>query len=375
MTRWLVLAAALGGAGSLPAQDFRVADSIAESGVRRGVYPGAVLIIGRRDAVLHERGFGHLTWNAPLRTPDPDSTLWDLASLTKVIGTAMAMATLIESRRIGLDDPVVRHLPRFTGDGRDAITIRQLLNHTSGLRSYAPFYRQADSRDSAVALIYGERPRGPPGKRAEYSDINYLLLGLLVERVTGESLERYVGRAVLEPAGLRHTGYRIADSMEQRTAPTGQWRGRPVCCRVNDQNAVRMGGAAGHAGLFSTGEDLARFARLWLGEGTLERRRVLAPWVVRTFLTADTAVPTRYLGWERPDPEHRDDTAFGGLLSDQAYGHTGWTGTQLWIDPSQDLFVVFLTNRSFAPRMGDSIRQLRGIRGALANAVVRAAAP
>lgn len=375
MTRWLVLVAVLGSPGSLPAQDFRVADSIAESGVGRGVYPGAVVIIGRRDTVLHRRAFGHLTWDAPLRSPDPASTFWDLASLTKVVGTAMAVATLVESRRVGLDDPVVRYLPRFTGDGRDAVTVRQLLNHTSGLRSYAPYYQQADSRDSAVTLIYRERPRRPPGRQAEYSDINFLLLGLLVEQVTGESLERYVGRAVLGPAGLRHTGYHLADSLASRTAPTGRWRGRPVCCRVNDQNAARLGGAAGHAGLFSTGEDLARFARLWLGEGTLEHRPVLASWVVRTFLAPDPAAPTRSLGWERPDPKHRDDSAFGHLLSDQAYGHTGWTGTQLWIDPSRDLFVVFLTNRSFAPRMGDSIRQLRGIRGALADAVVRGAAP
>ena len=156
---------------------------------------------------------------------------------------------------------------------------------------------------------------------------------------------------MLDPAGLGHTGYRVADSLSARTAPTGRWGGRPVCCRVNDQNAVRMGGAAGHAGLFGTGVDLARFARLWLGEGAVEGRKVLAPWVVRTFLTPDSLVPTRYLGWERPDPKNRDDTAFGRLRSERAYGHTGWTGTQLWVDPERDLFLVLLTNRSFAPRM------------------------
>lgn len=372
MIRLALTLAALSAPLPLPAQDFRLADSIAESGIRRRVYPGAVLIVGRRDAVLHQRGFGHLTWGAKSRGADPDSTLWDLASLTKVLGTAMAIATLVESRRVALDDPVVRHLPAFTGAGRDSITVRQLLNHTSGLRSYAPFYQQAGSRDSAVALILRERPRTPPGGRTEYSDINYLLLGLLVEQVTGESLERYVSHAVLAPAGLRQTSYRVADSLQDQTAPTSQWRGRPVCCRVNDQNAARMGGAAGHAGLFTTGADLARFARLWLGEGALDGRQVLEPWVVRAFLAPDPRVPTRYLGWERPDPGNRDDTAFGRLLSSRAYGHTGWTGTQLWIDPERDLFMVFLTNRSFGPGMGNSIRQLRGVRGALADAVVSA---
>lgn len=368
----LSVAVLLLAATPLLAQDFRVADSIVQSGIARGVYPGAVLLIGRRDRVLHQRGFGHLTWDRTSPVPHPDSTLWDLASITKVLGTAMAAATLVESRRIALDDPVVRHLPRFAGEGRDAITVRQLLNHTSGLRSYAPFYQLADSRDSAVTLLYRERPRGRPGHRAEYSDINFLLLGLLVEQVTGESLETYVARTVLAPAGLRHTGYRVADSLTARTAPSGRWGGRPVCCRVNDQNAARMGGAAGHAGLFGTGADLAGFARLWLGEGTIEGRKVLAPWVIRTFLTPDALVPTRYLGWERPDPGNRDDTAFGRLLSLRAYGHTGWTGAQVWIDPERDLFLVFLTNRSYAPRRGNSIRQLRGIRGALADTVVAA---
>ncbi len=368
----LAVAALLLAATPLLAQDFRVADSIVQSGIMRGVYPGAVLLVGRRDGVRHQRGFGHLTWDQTSPIPHPDSTLWDLASITKVLGTAMAAATLVESRRIALDDPVVRYLPRFTGDGRDAITIRQLLNHTSGLRSYAPFYQLADSRDSAITLLYRERPRGRPGHRAEYSDINFLLLGLLVEQVTGESLEHYVVSMVLDPAGLRHTGYRVADALSASTAPTGRWGGRPVCCRVNDQNAARMGGAAGHAGLFGSGVDLARFARLWLGEGTVEERRVLAPWVVRAFLSPDSLVPTRFLGWERPDPQNRDDTAFGRLLSERAYGHTGWTGTQLWVDPERDLFLVLLTNRSYAPRMGNSIRRLRGIRGALADAVVAA---
>jgi len=372
MTWRAVLAAMLCAPLPLAAQGYGAVDSIVESGIARGVYPGAVLVVGRRDGVLYQRGYGRLTWDRTSPAPHPDSTLWDLASLTKVLGTAMAAARLIESRQVGLDDSVARYLPRFTGEGREAITIRQLLNHTSGLRSYAPFFQLADSRDSAITLIFRERPRRPPGSRVEYSDINFLLLGLLVERVTGEPLERYVPRAVLAPAGMGHTVYRVETVQAARTAPTGRWGGRPVCCRVNDQNAARMGGAAGHAGLFGTGTDLSRFARLWLGGGTLDGRPVLAPWVVQAFLAPDSLVPTRYLGWERPDPADRDDTAFGRLLSGQAYGHTGWTGTQVWIDPSRDLFAVFLTNRSYAPRMGNSIRQLRGIRGALADAVVSA---
>ena len=356
----------------LSAQSFATADSIVESGIRRGIYPGAVLVIGARDGVLHARGFGHFEWNAGPR-PSPDSTLWDLASLTKVVGTTGAIMRLVETRRIELDAPVSRYLPRFTGPGKDRVTVRMLLNHTSGLRSYLPFFQLTRTRDSAIVLLYREPLRRKPGVSPEYSDLNFLLLGLMVEQVTGEPLDRYVTRAVLEPAGLAHTTYRPADSLRQRTAPTGRYRGKPVCCEVNDQNAVRMGGVAGHAGLFSTGSDLARFARMWLTGGAIDGKRVFEATTLQTFLAPGGGAGDRLLGWERPDPDNRDDSAYGHLLSPGAYGHTGWTGTLMWIDPARDLFLVLLTNRAYDPKVGRSIRALRGVRSALADEVVRAA--
>jgi len=354
----------------LSAQDFTIADSIVQSGIARGVYPAAVLLIGRRDTVLHRRGFGSFEWGRG-PAPTPDSTLWDLASLTKVVGTTGAVMRLVEDGRIRLDAPVSTYLPRFRGPGKDQVTVRMLLNHTSGERSYLPFFRLAATRDSAITLLYHEPLRRRPGAAAEYSDLNFLLLGLLVEAVSGEPLEQFVPRAVLTPAGMTHSLYRPPTGASRKVAPTGRWRGHPVCCAVNDQNAARMGGAAGHAGLFSTGEDLARFARLWLNHGQLDGRLVFQPATIAEFLRPDPGSGDRLLGWERP-PGNRDDSAYGHLLSERAFGHTGWTGTLLWIDPAQDLFLVFLTNRSYAPRTGGSIRQLRGLRGALADAVVRA---
>jgi CubicO group peptidase (beta-lactamase class C family) len=342
------------------------------SGIRSGIYPGAVLVIGDQRRVLHARGFGHFTWSPKSGVPDPDSTLWDLASLTKVVGTTGAVMRLVEDGRVDLAAPVARYLPRFTGGGREGVLVRQLLDHTSGLPSYVEFFRLSRTRDSAIALLYATPLRHPPGTVAEYSDLNFLLLGLLVEAVAGEPLERFVARAVLVPVGMARSRYRPGDNARDQTAPTGQWRGHPVCCHVNDQNAERMGGAAGHAGLFSTGADLARFARLWLNEGAVDDRQVFRPATVRTFLTPDSAGASRLLGWERPDPAHRDDSAYGRRLSLRAFGHTGWTGTLLWIDPDRHLFLILLTNRSFAPRMGRSIRALRAVRGALADAVVSA---
>jgi CubicO group peptidase (beta-lactamase class C family) len=366
------VSAALLLASTAAAQDFHVADSIAGSGIRAGVYPGAVLMIGRRAGVIHARGFGHLTWSPASPCPSPDSTLWDLASLTKVVGTTPAIMRLVEDGRIHLDAPVVRYLPRFRGDGKDRVQLRQLLNHTSGERAYLEFFRLTRTRDSAIALLYRTPLRRPPGAAAEYSDLNFLLLGLVVEAVSGEPLADFVTRSVLGPIGMSQTIYRPGPEVAHRTAPTGRWRGTPVCCRVNDQNAARMGGAAGHAGLFSTGADLARYARLWLNDGSIDGHQVFRRETVRTFLTPDGADATRLLGWERPDPRHRDDSAYGRLLSPEAYGHTGWTGTLIWLDPTRDLFLVFLTNRSYAPRVGRSIRALRAIRGALADAVVDA---
>jgi CubicO group peptidase (beta-lactamase class C family) len=344
---------------------------LVNTGIQHGIYPGAVLIVGRKSGIIHSLGFGHLTWDLRSPRPSPDSTLWDLASLTKIVGTTAAVMRLVEDRRVDLNAPVAGYLPRFTGGGKERVTVRQLLDHTSGLPSYVEFFRLAPTRDSAIALLYRTPLRRPPGTAAEYSDLNFMLLGLLVESVSGESLEGFVAQAVLEPVGMSSTGYRPGDSLAQRTAPTGQWRGHPVCCRVNDQNAARLGGAAGHAGLFSTGSDLARYARLWMNDGVLDGRRVFNAATVRQFLTPDSSAATRLLGWERPDPKHRDDSAYGHLISAHAFGHTGWTGTLLWIDPDRDLFLILLVNRSYGPRMGHSIRALRAVRGALADAVVR----
>src|SRR5690606_4285992 len=289
----LALGAVAAPESALQAQNTAQLDSIVEAGIRRGIYPGAVLVIGTRAGVTYQRGYGHLTWSDRSPVPSPDSTLYDLASLTKVVGTMPAIARLVEERRVDLAAPVSRYLPRFGGGRKDAVTIRMLLDHTSGLPAYIEFFKLTKSRDSAVALLYRTPLRRTPGASAEYSDLNFLLLGLVIETVTGEPLDRAVTRLVLEPAGLTQTRYGVPAAMKPRTAPSGQWRGTPICCEVNDQNAARMGGAAGHAGLFGTGADLARYLRFWLNQGSLDGRRLLAPETVRTFLLPASPDATR----------------------------------------------------------------------------------
>ncbi len=351
---------------------FERVEAAVERGIARGIYPGAVVVLGRADRVLYARGFGHHTWESGSPVPSPDTSLWDIASISKVVGTASAIMLLVERGEVSLNAPVVRYLPRFRGSGKDSVTVRMLLDHTSGLPSYVQFFKLTQERETAVQLLYREPLERPVGSRAVYSDLNALLLGLVVEAVSGESLDSFVAREVFRPLGMTNTIYRPAKSDRRRAVPTGRWRGHPIGGEVNDQNAVVFGGAAGHAGVFSTGIDLARFAQMWLNQGRIPGGRFVQSETIERFLVRRQAAGSRLLGWDTPERVTNRTSVFGSLLSDRAYGHTGWTGTELWIDPARDLFLVFLTNRSFAPKARRSISGLRAIRAELSDAVVRA---
>lgn len=353
------------------AQRFAAVDSIVLRGIRRGVYPGAVVVIGNRDGVMHARGYGHLTWSSRSARPSPDSTLFDLASLTKVVATTSAAMRLVEEGALELDAPVSRYLPRYRGSGRERITVRMLLEHTSGLRPFLPFYR-APSRDSAASLLYAEAPRELPGRTVEYSDLNAILLGLVVEQVSGERLDRFAEREIFEPLGMELTGFHPKGRRARQAAPSVVFRGQAVPGKASDPNVERFSGVAGHAGLFSTGADLARYAATWLGGGVApDGATFVRPETVADFLTPGEISGGRPLGWDRPDRTTDDPGTFGLLVSETTYGHTGWTGTQLWIDPARGLYVVFLTNRSFQPRARRSMAALKDVRAQLADTIVR----
>jgi CubicO group peptidase (beta-lactamase class C family) len=353
------------------AQSFAEIDAAVRQGIRAGIYPGAVVVIGRRDSILYSRGYGHFTWSASSAVPHPDSTYWDIASITKVVGTASAVMRLVDAGRIDLNAPVSRYLPRFSGGFRDQVTVRMLLDHTSGLRSYAPFFKRARTRTAAIEMLYQERPIRRPGDLPVYSDINAILLGLLVESVAGMPLDRFVAREVFEPLALQQTTYHPSPSIRRRTMPSALWRGHPVQGQVNDPNAVVFGGAAGHAGIFMTGMDLARYAQVWLRGGAGFTGQWVSPATLKLFLTRGPNSGPRLLGWDTPELNKDEPSLFGTLISDAAYGHTGFTGTQLWIDPTRDLFLVFLTNRTFAPTGRNTRHGLRVIRTELSDAAIR----
>jgi CubicO group peptidase (beta-lactamase class C family) len=356
------------------AQSVSEIDAIVRQGIRKGIYPGAVVVIGRRDSVIYSRGYGHFTWNPASSVPSPDSTLWDIASITKVMGTTSAAMRLVDAGRLNLDAPVGQYLPQFTG-GKNRVTVRMLLDHTSGLRAYVPFFKQAKTREAATSLLYSEQLVREPGEKPVYSDLNAILMGLLLETASGMPLDRLVTREVFEPLNLSGTAYRLGPQARRRAAPTAVWRGLPVQGQVNDPNAAVFGGVAGHAGIFSTGMDLAHYAQVWLRNGVGPRGQWVSPATIRRFLTPGAKSGPRLLGWDTPELDGKQPSLYGTLISPSAYGHTGFTGTELWIDPSHDLFLVFLTNGTFDPRAGNSHYALRTVRTSLSDAAIRLVPP
>lgn len=363
---FLLLAAAV---RPLPAQRFARVDAAIEHGIAERVYPGAVVVIGRRDTIFYARGYGHFTWSASSAVPAPGTTLWDLASLTKIVATTGSATQLVQAGRLNLDARVNSILPQFVGGAKNGVTVRMLLNHTSGMPPYRQLWSATHTPAAARALVLATPLQRPPGKSAVYSDLNAMLMGFVIERITGVPLEQAADSLVFAPLGMRSTRYRPTMAERKTAAPTARFRGTPVAGVPNDQNAVALGGVSGHAGLFSTGVDLAHFVQAWLaataGKSTwLNRTTALA------FLTRTATSDTRVLGWDTPIPPGGPKVSlYGACATPTTFGHTGWTGTEIWFDTDANVFVVFLTNRSYDPANAEgSFLQLKNVRLAVADA-------
>jgi CubicO group peptidase (beta-lactamase class C family) len=291
--------------------------------------------------------------------------MWDLASLTKVIGMTSAMMQLVEQGKVSLDAPVDTYLPEWTGGRKHEVTVRNLLTHTSGLPAFRAYDQITTNADSIAALMMAEPLEAPPGSRYVYSDIGAWLAGKIVERVSGERLDHYLAAHVFGPLGMHDTMYNPPDSLRPRIAPTevDPRRGGKLRGKVHDERAYYLGGISAHAGLFSSGYDLARFAEMYLNGGALGGVRLFRPQTVVAFTALqDTALSNRALGWEKPNGTN----SAGHFMSSEAFGHTGFTGTSIWMDPARDLFIILLTNRVDPTRENHKIG---GVRIALADAV------
>jgi CubicO group peptidase (beta-lactamase class C family) len=344
-----------------------VIDRVLTRGVTAGGFPGAAVIVGRRGRAAVAKGVGTLDWRTDARV-DVDETVYDLASLTKVVATTTALMVLFDEGKVALDAPVSRYLPEYTGGQRDQVTVLHLLTHRAGLPAGLELWKRVTTPAEARAAVLAAPIRCAPGRCYEYSDLGADLLGFIIEAASGEPLDQFVTRRVFTPLGMLHTRFGVPDGWRARTAPTevAPPRGYPLRGEVHDENAFMLGGVAGHAGLFGTAADLAVFAQMLLDGGRLGAVRIVADSTVAMF-TRRTA-GRRALGWDTCDGL----AGCGTQMSPRAFGHTGFTGTSLWIDPERDLFVVLLTNRVHAARVRRPSRVIADVRNDVADAAVLA---
>ena len=355
----------------VPAASLAAADSLVQARVRAEAFPAAALAIGNRGWVQHVSVFGRATWDADSPPITADRTRFDLASLTKVVATTAAVMALVEDGRLQLDEPVRRYLPEFSGGGKDRVTVRQLLTHTAGVRAGAADI--ADVPPARVRRYLVSRPLAlEPGKDVLYSDIGFVVLWQVAERAAGEPLQRYLQRRVWGPLGMSRTGMGVPPGCAD-CAPTLhlQEADEPYTGGSFDEVARRLDGVSGNAGAFSTIRDLAIFAAMIANEGRLEEVRVFDRRTVRGFTRPQPGTGTRALGWEVycregkvPDHQECDEV--------YAFGHTGVTGTSIWIDPVSRTWVVLLTNRTYLPKLDVDMQRFRR---RVYNAVIRAPEP
>lgn len=330
--------------------------AIIERGITARAYPAAAIEAGRADAVLWRKAFGRLTYaaDAPAAT---DATVFDLASLTKVIATTTRAMQAVEAGRVRLDDRVGDYLHDWRGSDREAVTIADLLEHASGLTAYLPFFRDHRGRVDFERAICTMPLEYAPRARSIYSDLGFILLGFILEDVGFPLKELFRLKAEATQGEAEDLTFNPPRDWRERTAPTelDLWRGRLIQSEVHDENTWALGGVAGHAGLFGTAAAVGVFARDVLkglrGETTFARPETFA----RFARKSEVPGSSRALGWDTMLPS----SSCGTRLSDSALGHTGFTGTSLWIDPAQDVYVVFLTNRVHPSRDNNGIQPVR----------------
>ena len=352
----------------MSAQRLETIDRVIQRGITAGGYPGAAVVVGRKGAAVWEKGFGRLSWDVNSARVSADKSIYDLASLTKVIGTTTAAMILFDEGKLVLDEKVQHYLPGFIGGLKDEVTVRQLLMHRGGLPAGRELWRHAKSPEEAKQMVIDTPLEYRPGTSFVYSDIGADLLGLIVEACAGERLDTFLDHRVFKPLGMDDTGFKPADSLVYRIAPTEVTppRGYPVRGEVHDENAYALGGVAGHAGLFGTASDLSVFAQMLLNGGTYAGTRIIADSTVKLFTAK--ASGSRALGWEVGEGQHGAGMYFG----ENAFGHTGFTGTSIWIDPDREMFVILLTNRVHAARAKRPAKVISDVRNDLADAAALA---
>jgi CubicO group peptidase (beta-lactamase class C family) len=361
--------------------DFRAVENAFHDAVKQGVFPGAVLLVGKEQKVVYEQAFGSRSL-LPEKSPLPLETTFDVASLTKPLATTVAVMLLVQEKKIRLDDQVTRVIPMYGVLGKSKTTFRQLLAHSSGLPAWKPYFEEIIKSEKSGRInfvasraaksyvfeqIHREKPLSLPGSQCLYSDLGFIVLGEAVEILTGSNLDRFCQERIFKALGLRSTGFvdltllraRRLQPITELIAPTENcpWRKKVICGEVHDDNAYAMGGVAGHAGLFSSARDIHMFL-VRMDQCFRGQDKYLAQSLVQEFLTKDPAVnrSTFALGWDTPSPSQ---SSSGSLFSARSVGHLGFTGCSIWWDLEKHCHVVLLTNRVHPTRKNEKIREFR----------------
>ena len=344
-------------------------NEVLEASITEEETPGAALLVARRGRIVYRKSLGHRA-RLPRREVMTLDTLFDVASLTKVMATAPSIMILVEEGKVSLTDPVSKYLPRFEQHGKDAINLLQLLTHYSGLRPDLDLDEPWEGYETAIELAFQEKPISPPGEQFIYSDINYIILAEIVREVSGQTLNEFSAERIFSPLGMTKTRFLPPPQIRDQIAPTDFRDGQLLRGIVHDPSTARMGGVAGHAGVFSTVEDTAIFAQMILNGGHYNGVRILAPLSVMQMTTPQSPVGAtdwRGLGFDIRTPYSGPR---GDLFPVGSFGHTGFTGTSLWIDPFSEVFVILFTNRVHPDGKGSVIALRKRVASVVAASVM-----
>ena len=338
--------------------NFSKVDSLMNAAIKNKYFPGAVLLVGHRDRVVFQKPYGSFTFDSNSKRVDLQS-IFDLASLTKVVATTSSVMRLYDEGKIKLDDKVTKYLPEFGNNGKENITIKNLLLHNSGLPSWKPFYKNYKNKEEVIDAVLSMKLESKPGEKYVYSDIGMVVMQLVIEKISGESLDKFADEEVFSKLDMKNTFYNPSPKVWYNTLPTENdtyWRMQLLKGKVHDETAYMLEGVSGNAGLFSTAGDLSKLVYTLLNEGKYGSEQIFKKETVKLFTTKYNDKSDRALGW---DTKSKANSSAGDLFSFNSFGHTGFTGTSIWVDKDEGLFVILLTNRIYPTRDNTKLFKFR----------------
>jgi CubicO group peptidase (beta-lactamase class C family) len=340
--------------------NFSKIDNLMQQAVSDSVFPGAVLLFGIDHTFLFSKAYGHYTYDKNSR-PVKTNSIFDLASVSKVVGTTSAAMILVDRGKLNIDEKVITYLPEFNNNGKDIITIKNLLLHNSGLPAFKKYYDEYSTAKEVINDIMNLKLIYKPGTKYIYSDLGMITLQKVIERIANKSLDKFLDENLFKPLGMNLTMYNPPIEMKENCVPTELddfWRMRLLQGEVHDERAYMLNGVAGHAGLFSTAEDLSVFVRMLLNGGKFNDKQIISKKIIDEWTTKQSEQSDRALGW---DTRSKEKSSSGKYFSKNSFGHTGYTGTSIWVDKDTKLFVILLTNRVHPTRKNRKIIEFRPI--------------